>query len=73
MALIALHLSLYDANGVAAELQQAGKVSCNKSIKKSPGCSRNTGFDLVQGGYYERYSAPVFLPKSSDVEVSASG
>ncbi len=42
--------------------------------KKSESLARNTGFDLVQGSYYERPSAPVFLPEFSDVEVrSANG
>lgn len=41
--------------------------------KKSESLARNTGFDLVQGSYYERPSAPVFLSPSSDVEVRANG
>ena len=41
--------------------------------KKSDLLARNTGFDLVQGNYYERYSAPVFSPKLSGIEASASG
>jgi len=38
--------------------------------KKSESLARNTGFDLVQGSYYERPSAPVFLPESDDVAVA---
>ncbi len=38
--------------------------------KKSESLARNTGFDLVQGSYYERPSAPVFLPESADVAVA---
>ncbi|HEY8219509.1 MAG TPA: hypothetical protein VIF86_05360 [Methylobacter sp.] len=41
--------------------------------KKSDLLARNTGFDLVQGSYYERHSAPVFTPKLSGIEISASG
>ncbi|HEY8159657.1 MAG TPA: hypothetical protein VIF10_13235 [Methylobacter sp.] len=41
--------------------------------KKSDLLARHTGFDLVQGSYYERYSEPVFTPKLSGIEVSASG
>jgi len=38
--------------------------------KKSESLARNTGFDLVQGSYYERPSAPVFLSESADVAVA---
>ena len=38
--------------------------------KKSESLARNTSFDLVQGCYYERPSAPVFLSESPDVEIS---
>lgn len=41
--------------------------------KKSDLLARNTGFDLVQGNYYERASAPVFSPESLDVGISANG
>ncbi|TAK63172.1 EAL domain-containing protein [Methylobacter sp.] len=42
--------------------------------KKSESLARNTGFDLVQGSYYERPSAPVFLPEFPDAEIrSANG
>ncbi|MFZ2406446.1 MAG: hypothetical protein WAW41_15025 [Methylobacter sp.] len=41
--------------------------------KKSESLARNTGFDLVHGSYYERPSAPVFLPETADIEVSAAG
>jgi EAL domain-containing protein (putative c-di-GMP-specific phosphodiesterase class I) len=40
--------------------------------KKSESLARNTGFDLVQGSYYERPSAPVFLPEFSDVEIRSA-
>jgi len=40
--------------------------------KKSEQLARNTGFDLVQGSYYELYATPVFLPESIDGGVSAS-
>lgn len=37
--------------------------------KKSESLARNTGFDLVQGSYYEHPSAPVFLPEFSDAKI----
>lgn len=40
--------------------------------KKSEALARNTGFDLVQGNYYERSSASAFLPESSDSWVDAA-
>lgn len=40
--------------------------------KKSELLARNAGFDLVQGSYYERSSAPVFLPESLDIGASAN-
>lgn len=40
--------------------------------KKSESLARNTGFDLVQGSYYERPSASVFLPEFSDVEIRSA-
>lgn len=41
--------------------------------KKSDLLAQNTGFDLVQGSYYERYSAPVLRAQLCGIEVSASG
>jgi len=41
--------------------------------KKSELLARNTGFDLVQGRYYEQSSAPVFLPESSEAGVRDYG
>ncbi len=41
-------------------------------LKKSEALARNTGFDLVHGNYYERPSAPAFLPESSDTWVEAA-
>ncbi|MDO9168393.1 MAG: EAL domain-containing protein [Methylobacter sp.] len=41
--------------------------------KRSDSLARNTGFDLVQGSYYERSLAPVFSSESSDSGVSAYG
>lgn len=41
--------------------------------KKSESLARNTGFDLVQGSYYERPSAPAFLPELHDMGISAHG
>ncbi|MGZ5007112.1 MAG: EAL domain-containing protein [Methylobacter sp.] len=40
--------------------------------QKSEQLARKTGFDLVQGSYYERYAAPEFLPDSVDAGVSAT-
>ncbi|MFA6053683.1 MAG: EAL domain-containing protein [Methylobacter sp.] len=41
--------------------------------KRSDSLARNTGFDLVQGSYYERYTAPRFLPEPYNIGVSAHG
>jgi EAL domain-containing protein (putative c-di-GMP-specific phosphodiesterase class I) len=41
--------------------------------KKSDLLARSTGFDLVQGSYYERYSTPILRAQLSGIEVSASG
>ena len=38
--------------------------------KKSESLAQNIGFDLVQGSYYERPSAPVFLLESPNVAVA---
>ncbi|TAN69203.1 MAG: EAL domain-containing protein [Methylobacter sp.] len=40
--------------------------------KKSDQLARNTGFNLVQGSYYERPSGSVFLQESVDAEASAN-
>lgn len=60
---------------LSALVASAGGQSILQQIdqKKSELLARNAGFDLVQGRHYERSSAPVFLPESLDVEVSASG
>ena len=41
--------------------------------KRSDSLARNTGFDLVQGSYYERYPVPRFLPEPPNAGVSAYG
>jgi EAL domain-containing protein (putative c-di-GMP-specific phosphodiesterase class I) len=41
--------------------------------KKSELLARNVGLDLVQGSYYERSPAPVFLSESPDVRLCANG
>jgi EAL domain-containing protein (putative c-di-GMP-specific phosphodiesterase class I) len=58
-----------------AQVTSAGGQSILQQIdqKKSELLARNTGFDLVQGSYYERTSAPAFLPESLDVRLSANG
>lgn len=38
--------------------------------KKSESLARNIGFNLVQGSYYERPSAPVFSPELAEAAVS---
>ncbi len=55
-----------------ALVASAGGQSILQQIdqKKSELLARNAGFDLVQGSYYERASAPVFLPESADVAVA---
>ncbi|WP_333874044.1 EAL domain-containing protein [Methylobacter sp.] len=40
--------------------------------KESESLVLNTGFDLVQGSYYERSSAPVFLAAIPEVRISAN-
>ena len=59
-----------------ALVASAGGQSILQQIdqKKSELLARNIGFELVQGSYYERSSAKVFLPEFSDAEArSANG
>ena len=62
-------------SGLRERVTLAGGQSILQQIdqKKSDQLARNTGFDLVQGSYYERYSTQVLRAQLSGIEVSASG
>jgi len=58
--------ALVESTGGQSILQQIDQ-------KKSEALARNTGFDLVQGSYYERPSAPVLVPETLDFRISVNG
>lgn len=68
------HSLLEKLRDLSALITSAGGQSILLQIdqKKSDLLARNTGFNLVQGSYYERSSAPVFLPESLDAGLSVN-